>query len=192
MKNNTLLFTLLAIIFAVSCRQTQKSGKEEAAIQQILRQADSLNLEVNTALEAFKSSERSRMNVLEDFMKRFAANNDTAQKMYIAVKESIYTPEQMNDFNNIYRHDTLQDKLVEYLTARYIMNTPFLNENKGADALLNFIRNSYDSILNYKLYYEDRAEAYNKFLKTHRNTLDKAGEPYNKMQRKPVFTMYAE
>jgi hypothetical protein len=112
--------------------------------------------------------------------------------MYIAVKESIYTPEQMNDFNNIYRHDTLQDKLVEYLTARYIMNTPFLNENKGADALLNFIRNSYDSILNYKLYYEDRAEAYNKFLKTHRNTLDKAGEPYNKMQRKPVFTMYAE
>lgn len=192
MKNNTLLFTLLAIIFTVSCRQIQQSRKEDATTQQILKQADSLNLEANNAFSAFKSSERSRMAVLDDFMKRFAANDDTAQKMYQAVKEAIYTAEQMNDFNNIYRHDTLQDKLIEYLTARYIMNTRFLNENEGADTLLNFIRTSYDSILTYKLYYEDRAEAYNNLLKTNRTILDKAGEPYNKMQRKPVFTMYAE
>lgn len=190
----TILLAILLIAVAASCKkQTDAdnnmvvSADKQADTDEILQAITYFGDKTDELFGRLKASEKNRLEQAEFIAKE--TKNDELKKLVTDTREAAYSSKDMVDYAIISRHDSLTDQIMLLLSREVTIEDEDDNFSPVQEAYIIF-KNSYDSILTYKVNHDRLAEEHNKLIKENKKMLQKAG--FTDIHRRPVYTIYSE
>lgn len=191
----TIWLAIVLIAVAASCKKqteaetydNQTTQSKKANADEIVQAITFFGDKADELFAKLKASEKNRLQQAEFIAKQ--TKNEKLTELVEATRQAAYTPRQMIDYAIITRHDSLTDEIMNLLSREVTVNDEAEDFTPVQDAYVIF-KNSYDSILTYKVNHDRLAEEHNKLIKENKKLLEKAGA--TGLQRRPVYTIYSE